>query len=156
MLVRSLLASVILLTTAAAQAHEYQAGALQIDHPWSRAVPPMAKVAGAFLSINNQGGEEDVLLGARTPLAEKVEIHQSMLEGDMMQMRQVSALPIPAHGEVVLKPGGYHLMLINLSSQPGEGDRFPLILQFEKAGEVEVEIAVEAAVKKDAHAGMHH
>ncbi|WP_116472605.1 copper chaperone PCu(A)C [Zobellella maritima] len=156
MFIRSLLASVILLTTATAQAHEYRAGALQIDHPWSRAVPPMAKVAGAFMNINNQGDEEDALLGARTPLAEQVEIHQSMMEGDMMQMRQLPALPIPAHGDVTLKPGSYHLMLINLTGQPREGDRFPLTLQFEKAGKVEVEIAVESAVKKDAHAGMHH
>lgn len=153
---RSAIASLLLLSASGALAHEYEQGGLHIDHPWSRPAPPMAANGSAYLVINNQGRADDVLLGASTPLAERVEIHTHLMDGDMMKMRQLKSLPIPAGETVSLAPGGHHLMLMGLKQAPQLGDRFPLTLRFEQAGEVEVEISVDANAAKPAHDDGHH
>ncbi len=143
-----------------ALSHEYQAGALHIDHPWARPLPPVAPNGGAYLTIMNHSGEADRLLGARTERAAVTEIHTHVHENGLMQMRQVDAVDIPAHGTATLKPGADHLMLMGLTAPLAEGDSFALTLIFEKAGEVQVEIKVEQpasaaqpAAAHDAHQG---
>ena len=141
---RTLIASVLLLGSTTVAAHSYHGGDLDIGHPWSRALPPVATTGVAYLTIANKGNADDVLLGASTPVADRVEIHTHQKEGDLMRMRQLNELVIPAGGEQTLAPGGHHLMLMGLKKVPAEGERFPLTLHFKQAGDLEVEVAVDA------------
>ena len=135
-----LLAALLLATPATA--HDYKAGDLQIGHPWAR--PTAGKVGGAFMAIANTGSQPDRLLGATTSAAEKVELHQTIRDGDIMRMRPVDTIPVVPGEPVALKPGGLHIMLIGLKAPLKVGDKIPLTLRFERAGEVKVDLAVQA------------
>jgi copper(I)-binding protein len=129
--------------SAPASAHDYKIGALSIGHPWARETPPAAKMGAGYLTVKNTGTEADRLLTVETPGAEKVEIHQSLTENGIAKMRPVTAVDIAPSGETALQPGGYHLMLVGLKEPLAEGMRIPATLIFEKAGKIEVELAVE-------------
>jgi periplasmic copper chaperone A len=149
---KTLLGLTLLLPTLLVQAHEYDAGQLHIDHPWSREMPPVAPTAAAYFVIHNKGSEADRLLGASTPVAGKAELHEHVHADGVMKMQQVQDVVIPAGGEVKFEPMGYHVMLFELKQQAKDGERFPLTLTFEKAGKVEVQVAVQ----KEAPAGHEH
>lgn len=109
---------------------------LVLDKAWIRATPPNARVAGAFLTIENNGNSADRLLSVRTDAAMRVEMHEMKMQGEMMQMRELKdALVLPAKQAVTLQPGGIHLMLIEPKQPIAEGQLVSLILRFEKAGE---------------------
>ena len=134
--------------------HEYQAGSLKIEHPWSRATATGASAGGAFMVITNSG-KADALVGGSSPVAERVELHSSSMEGGVMKMRQLQRVELPAGGTVRLEPGALHIMLIGLKQPLVEGSKVPLTLRFTDAGEQKVELKVEAmgAQAKDlAHA----
>lgn len=149
---KTLLGLTLLLPTLLVQAHEYDAGQLHIDHPWSREMPPVAPTAAAYFVIHNKGSEADRLLSASTPVAGKAELHEHVHAGGVMKMQEVKDVVIPAGGEVKFEPMGYHVMLLDVKQQAKDGERFPLTLTFEKAGKVEVEVAVQ----KEAPAGHDH
>ena len=118
---------------------------VRVEQAWARATPPAAAVGGAYLAVANDGDIDDRLLGLQSDVAERVEIHEMRMDGDVMRMRQVAGgLPVPAHGRLVLAPGGQHLMLIGLKRQLAEGDRFQLTLQFARAGPVRANVVVLA------------
>ena len=128
----------------AAFAHEYKIGNLEIDHPVARATQANAPVSGGYMTIRNNGDQPDYLIGATAGFAGKVEIHEMKMDGDVMKMREVEGgLEIPAGGEVALKPGGYHLMFMQLQEQLLTGEKRPATLQFKNAGEVSIEFHVE-------------
>lgn len=133
-------------------AHDYKVGAIAIGHPFARATSPGQAVGGGFLTLNN-GGAADKLVSAATPAATSVELHTMRMEGDVMRMRQLDAIELAAGQTVELKPGGLHLMLMGLKAPLKAGDMVPLTLKFEKAGEVTVQLKVEApgAAKPEAH-----
>lgn len=125
-------------------AHEFKVGDLEIEHPWSRATPPGAKVAGGYFTVVNKGSAPDRLLSISSDISDKAELHEMGVKDGVMTMRPVSGgLEIPAGGKVALKPGAYHLMFTGLKRQPKQGEKFPATLTFEKAGSVKVEFAVE-------------
>ncbi|KAA2213307.1 copper chaperone PCu(A)C [Pseudoroseomonas oryzae] len=138
--------------TARAHAHDYRQGDIAIGHPWSRAAP--ARITGAgFMTLRNTGGTPDRLVSASAEIAGSTEIHTHIREGDVMRMRAVEGgIPLPPGEEVLLAPGGYHLMLIGLKRAMAKGDRVPVTLTFERAGSITVELAVAAA---GAPAGGH-
>jgi copper(I)-binding protein len=115
---------------------------MQIDKPWSRATPPGAKVAGGYMVIRNQGGAPDRLVGASSPVAARVELHVHIHEGGVMKMREVPAYDVPAKGSFELKPGGPHLMFMEIKQPFKEGEKVPVKLRFEKAGEVNAEFQI--------------
>jgi len=117
---------------------------LEIDAPWARATPPGASVAGGYASIRNQGSAPDKLVAASSPAADHVELHIMSMDGGVMRMQQVKSFDVPAHGELALKPGGNHLMFIGVKAPFKAGDKVPVTLRFEKAGEVEVQLSVGA------------
>ena len=81
-----------------------------------------------------------------------MELHTHIRDGDVMRMRPVNDIPVPANGEVSLQPGGLHLMLIGLARPLNDGQSIPVSLRFERAGEVTVELAVQAAgARQPAH-----
>jgi periplasmic copper chaperone A len=128
----------------AAFAHDYELKSLAIGHPFTRATPPGAKSAGAFLTIANSGKEADRLVGVRSAIAGMVQIHEMAMDGSVMRMREVKGIDIKPGATVALSPGSYHVMLADLKQPLKEGDSFPLTLTFEKAGSIEVKVEVEA------------
>ena len=112
-----------------------------VERPWSRATPPGAKVGVGFMQLKN-AGQADRVVGVSSPVAGRVEMHVTIREGDVMKMRQVESFSIPAGGTFELKPGGAHLMLMELKAPLNKGERVPLTLKLEKGGELKVELSV--------------
>lgn len=147
----------MLIFTGMAYAHEYKIGSLEVDHPYMRETPPGAAVAGGFMTIHNHGDTADRLIGGEVDFAGHVEVHtMSMEDGIMKMMKLENGLEIPAKGEAVLKPGGYHIMFINLDEQVKQGKKYEGVLIFEKAGKVEVEFSVEKVKTMDHDHGHQH
>ena len=115
---------------------------IQIEKPWSRASAPGAQVAGGYMTIRNQGAAGDRLVSASSPAAARVELHVHINKDGVMQMREVPGYDVPAKGAFALKPGGAHLMFIDLKQPFKEGEKVPVRLKFEKAGEVSAEFEV--------------
>ena len=133
----------LLLVAVQALAHNHEKGDIQVRHPWSRATPPGAKVAVGYMEIRNRGSEPDRLLSASTAVAERVEMHITERDGEVMKMREVKAFEIPARERYELRPGGSHLMLVDIVRPLKKGQRFTMTLRFERAGELEVEVEVQ-------------
>ncbi|HYR36921.1 MAG TPA: copper chaperone PCu(A)C, partial [Burkholderiales bacterium] len=89
---------------------------VKIENAWARATPPGAKIAAGYLTIRNEASAPDKLVAASSPAAEKVETHVTLKEGDVFRMREVKGYDIPARGSFELKPGGAHLMLVNIKA----------------------------------------
>ena len=115
---------------------------IEAEGVWSR--PGVQGNMGAvFMTLKNEGGEADRLLSAQTDVADVVEIHETVLEGDVAKMQRVTGgIEILAGSQVELKPGGYHVMLIGLSRDLAVGDRFAVTLSFEKSDDLTVEAEV--------------
>jgi copper(I)-binding protein len=129
-------------------------GQVTVENAWARATPPGAKIAAGYLMVHNSSATPDRLVSASSHSAEKVETHVTIKEGDVSRMRQVKGYDVPANGMLELAPGGAHLMLVNIKAPLKEGDKVPLVLRFEKAGEVKTELAVRA-LGAPAHGAMH-
>jgi hypothetical protein len=114
---------------------------VSVEQPWSRATPPGAKIGVGFMRLRNAGAAERVI-GASTPVARRVEMHVTEREGDVMRMRQVQSFEVPPGGTFELKPGGAHLMLVDLKQPLAKGGRVPLTLELEKGGMLQVELRV--------------
>ena len=124
-------------------AHEITAGALTISHPWARATAASAKAGALYLTVANKGAEADRLLGISTEVAARCELHLSETAGDVMTMRMVEKVEVPAGGTATFAPKGAHVMLMGLKAPLKKGTSFPAVLHFEKAGEVTVEVTVQ-------------
>lgn len=112
-------------------------GTVEGDKPMGQG---MAGTGAVFMLLQNKGGEADRLVGGQTDVAVVVEIHETIMQGEVMKMRMLpDGLEIPAQGEVLLEPGGYHVMLIGIRHDLKVGDTFALELQFEKSGTLVVE-----------------
>lgn len=128
---------------------------IQIEQSWARATPPGAQVAGGYMTIRNAGAA-DKLLGASSPAAAKVELHVHINDNGVMKMREVAGgYAIPAQGALELKPGGAHLMFMDLKQPFKEGEKVPVKLKFEKAGEVSAEFQVGGMGASAAPMPMH-
>jgi copper(I)-binding protein len=148
------------LSAGAQEAHHHVApaatvGSIEISGPFTRATLPNAPVAGGFLTLTNTGSEDDRLVSATSAIARQTQIHEMAMEGDVMKMRELAdGLVIPAGGSVELAPGGLHLMFMGLETAIAEGDKVAVTLNFEKAGEVTIEL-VAGASAADAPAHGH-
>ncbi|MES2351154.1 MAG: copper chaperone PCu(A)C [Pseudomonadota bacterium] len=125
-----------------------------VSQPWVRATVPQQHATGAFMTLTSSGGGR--LVGASSPLAGAVEVHEMKMVDDIMRMRQIDGLPLPAGQEVTLMPGGYHLMLLELKQVMQDGDKVPLTLELEDANHVRSSITVEAPVRPLNAAAGHH
>ena len=140
----------------AALAHDFKIGTIDIDHPWTRATPKGASVAGGYLKITNKGTQEDRLIGGSFDGAGRFEVHEMKMEGGIMKMRPLTkGIAIKPGESVELKPGGYHVMFMDLKAPVEQGKNVKGTLVFEKAGKVDVEYTVEAvgATPKTEHKG---
>lgn len=130
-------------------------GTLVIEAPWTRATPAGAKVAGGYMSITNSGTAPDRLIGGSFPLAGRFEVHEMAVSNGVMTMRELAkGLEIAPGARIDLKPGGLHVMFMDLKSQVREGQPIKGTLIFEKAGTVEVEYRV-TPIGARAPAGAH-
>jgi copper(I)-binding protein len=130
--------------------------AIEIDAPWARASAGMTASGAGYMTMRNTGAAGDRLIAASTPAAARTELHTMAMDGDVMRMRRVEAIDIPAGGTAELKPGGLHVMLFGLKQPLKDGDRIPLTLRFEHAGELTVQLGVRAAGAGAPGAMMEH
>ena len=142
---RLVIAAAIAILALPASAHDYKLGSLEIVQPWTRATPATAQSGGGFLTITNKGTTPDRLVSVRSTASDKVEVHEVRMENNVMKMRELDkGLEIPAGATVMLKPGGYHIMFVGLKAPFAKDTKVPVTLVFEKAGSLDVELAVEA------------
>jgi len=125
-------------------AHSYKQGDISIGHIWAHATPTGATTAAIYVPLLNNGKEPDSLIGASSDLASKIEIHQDTNDNSIMKMQKLNSVILEPNKPVSLRPNGIHLMVFGLKQQLKEGGRFPLTLQFEKAGSIKVEAMIEA------------
>jgi hypothetical protein len=130
---------------------DFTAGSVTVSHPWARATPAGAKTGAAYMQIDVKPGASDRLIGVKSDVAGSAELHSSVHEGGVMKMRRVDGLPLEGKGPVILQPGGYHVMLVELKKPLKEGDALKLTLVFEKAGELPIEATIEPIGAKGAH-----
>jgi hypothetical protein len=118
---------------------------IQIEQPYAFATLPGTATGAAFMAIKNSG-EADRLIGAKSKVSEITEIHENLIDPDdgTMMMRKIRGIDIPPNNEIALKPTGYHIMFIRMKEPLTMGQTTPLTLTFEKAGDVEVEVAIIA------------
>jgi copper(I)-binding protein len=127
-----------------AQADDYNAGNLHIDHAHARATVPGQSSGAAYVSIENNGKVSDKLLAVASPVAKSAEVHNTIMDGNIMRMRDVSELELKPSAHIVMQPGdGYHIMLVGLKQALKPGEKIPLSLRFEKAGKIEIEVSVD-------------
>lgn len=151
MLNKFIVIAALLLPACFAHAHEYKAGELEIAHPWSQELPPNAPTVAAYFIIHNTGKTADRLLSVDSPITDDAQLHEHVMQGDLMKMQQVPNVVIPAGGKVTFAPMAYHVMLLAPKDRSllTDGKRFPLTMHFEKAGDVTVEVAVQKKPPQD-------
>jgi copper(I)-binding protein len=149
----------LLMASSVVCAHDFKLGDLTIDHPY--ATPTVVtQTTGAvyFRNLRNRGTTPDRLIAAQTPASARVGLHRMQMEGDVMRMREVSAIELPAKSNLKMghaSTDGYHLMLEGLKAPLKDGDSFPLTLRFERAGETTVQIHVQTPRKSTSHEHKH-
>jgi periplasmic copper chaperone A len=118
-------------------------GGVEISAAWAAPTPGGVDVSAGYLTIANSTAENDRLVAAASPRAERVEIHEMAMDGAVMRMRRAEALDIPAGEQVALAPGGLHLMFFGVTQPFAEGEEIPVTLTFERAGAVDVTLPVQ-------------
>jgi len=139
-----------------ASAEDFTAGSIQIGNPWTRATPKGSMVAGGYMTLSNKGAAPDRLVGGTSAIAGRFEVHRMAMENGVMTMRPVEGgLEIKPGETVELKPGSFHIMLMDLKQPLEKGQKVKGTLTFEKAGKVDIEYAVEAIGATPAAKGGH-
>lgn len=139
---RFVILAALLSLPAPGNAHEYTLGKLEVIHPWARATPTRATVAGGYLTVKNSGPFEDNLIGGSSPFAERLEFHESTIENGVARMRPLTTVPLGPMSTTEFKPGGLHIMFVKPVKPLRDGERIEATLVFEKAGAVSVEFAI--------------
>ncbi|MGE5545349.1 MAG: copper chaperone PCu(A)C [Solirubrobacterales bacterium] len=134
-----------LLLSVSAQAAEFRKGDIAIESPWARTSPMSARNGAAFMVLKTEGKEPDRLIRASSPVSNTAELHTHLMEDGVAKMRPVAAMDVVPGTPTQLKPGSLHIMLMELKAPLKEGDKVPLTLTFEKAGDVAVEAVVAGA-----------
>lgn len=119
------------------------AASLELTGAYARATPPNAPTSAIFLRLNNPTEQAISLISASTPAAGRVELHTMIMDGDVMKMRQVEEIAVPAHSTVELKPGGLHLMLFDLQQAFEEGQQLSLDLHFSDGSQQHIKLPVK-------------
>jgi len=128
-----------------AQAQTSTTNSISVEHPWARATPAGAKTGAAYLTLVNNGTIADRLVRASTPVAEKVQVHQEIDDNGVMKMRELPVVDIGPGAALTFKPGGTHMMIIGLKQPLKKGQTFPLTLEFENAGKIDLQVPIAKA-----------
>lgn len=144
-------ATVLACGLALAAGQAVAAGNITVSQAFARPTVPGQPTGGAYISIENKGKVADTLKSVSSPIAKSTEVHTMKMDGDVMKMREVGSIDIKPSEKITMQPGdGYHIMLMGLSKPLKTGDRFPMTLNFAKAGKINVDVAVEAPGDKTA------
>ena len=136
-------ALLLTLVASSALAHDYKLGPIVINHPWSRATPKGATVAGGYLKITNTGTTPDRFVSGSSDAGKRFEIHEMSMNGDVMKMRELKdGVEIAPGATVEFKPGSYHVMFVDIAKPFAKGDKVKASLTFEKAGKLDIEFWV--------------
>ena len=140
-----------------AHAHGGSAGDVSIGHPYATPSVPGARNGAAYIAtLENSGKQPDRLLRASTPVAARTELHTMSMDAGVMRMREVDAIAIAPGAPIKMRPGqGFHFMLMDLKRPMKEGDTFPMTLEFERGGKVEVKVVVQVPKAQPADAAEH-
>ena len=128
---------------ATAMATDYKAGSLAINKPWSRATPKGALMGVGYMAIKNNGTTPDRLIGGSVDVADHFELHVTTIENGIARMRELSDIEIKPGQVIEFKPGGSHVMFVNLKHPLSKGEHINGTLVFEHAGKVQIEYSVE-------------
>ena len=116
---------------------------IDVQHPWSRPLPPVSANGAAYLVITNHGKEAVTLSGGSTPRANTIELHEHVHQDGLMKMHEIAGgIPIAPGETVSLQPGGLHVMLMGLTEPMVAGEQYPLTLEFEGAESIEVQVMI--------------
>lgn len=146
---KPILAAIVIASSAASAFAQ-----VKVEAAWARPTVAGQQSGGGFLTLTSPTA--DRLLGGSTTVAERFELHSMTMQGDVMQMRQVPTIELPAGRAVKLEPGGLHVMFIGLKQPLAAGSKLPVTLKFEKAGEVKVEFEVAARAPAGGHSHHKH
>ena len=145
---KALLATTLMVAGATVQAHGFAVGDIAITHPYARPSLPGVPNGAAWFGIQNRGSQNDRIIGAKAAVSSYTEIHDMKLENDIMRMFRVDGIDIAAGQSITMGDGNkLHVMLLDLKQPLKVGDKFPMTIEFEKAGRVDVEVWVEAPRK---------
>lgn len=154
--VAQIAALVMVVTAIAVVGHEViatEVNGIVIEDAFARARPGSAKMGGAFLKITNTNDDDDMVLSVSADIAKRTELHTHLMKDGVMRMTKVDSILVPAGQSVMFKPGGYHVMMMGLTSEMAKGSHFTVTLSFKNAGDIEVMVPVMAA---GAMGGMKH
>jgi len=134
----------LLLLLSAGQAHPQTSGqnAIVVERPWARATPAGARTGVVYVTLINNGSSNDSLLSAATPVADQVQFHSASQENGVSRMREMRTVEVAPGARVAFSPGGLHIMVVGLKQPLKEGQTFPLTLNFEKAGKIDVMVPI--------------
>lgn len=138
----------LVLAVSNASAHDMKHGEMMVEHPWARASAGPAKAGAAYMVLSNMGHDTDRLIGAKSMLADRTEVHNHIMDNGIMKMRQVDAIEVAPGTPTILQPGGLHIMFMGLHKPFIEGQKLPMTLVFEKAGEIDIEFIVQGVSAK--------
>ncbi|MCA3247488.1 MAG: copper chaperone PCu(A)C [Tagaea sp.] len=145
---RAALAALLALPALAAPAF---AADIRVEDAWARASLGQARNGAAYMIVHATGAQPDRLVAAASPVAGKVELHNHIMVGNVAQMRPVDAIEVVPGSPTVLQPGGLHVMLLDLTAPLQAGQKFPITLRFERAGEVRVDVDIRAVRPTPGH-----
>ncbi|MBN2117273.1 MAG: copper chaperone PCu(A)C [Anaerolineales bacterium] len=123
---------------------------IEISEAWARPAA-QGKNGAIYFVIHNHAREADELTGVSSDIAEAVELHESRMDGDVMQMRQLESVPLQANAETIFKPGGLHVMLIGMKKDTKIGDEIEIVLHLKNFGDIEVSVPVKEAPASGGH-----
>jgi len=138
----TLSALLMLIAPAAFACETVRVGDLTVQHAWSKVTIGAGRPGVLYVEITNNGSDDDALIGVTTPVASMPMLHETVVTDGIASMPHAMSIPVPAGQTVELAPGGYHGMLMGLTAALKDGDKFPVTLTFEKAGEATVTVDV--------------
>jgi len=155
-----LISILLLLLFSVGQVHAQTSGqsTIVVEPPWARATPAGARTGAVYVTLANNGSSSDRLLSAATPVADQVQFHSTSEENGVSRMREMRTVEVTPGARVAFSPGGMHIMLVGLKQPLKEGQTFPMTLNFEKAGKIDlmVPIAKVGAMQGGDMGSMNH
>jgi hypothetical protein len=148
--------AIVCVITTSAMANDYKAGSMEIVNPWSRATPKGASTAIGYMTIKNNGTTPDRLIGGSIDVADGFQLHSMEMENGVAKMRELKGVDIKQGQTIEFKPGGSHVMFVNLKHPLSKGEPHKGTLVFEHAGKVEIEYSVEGIGAQSGPQEMEH
>lgn len=133
----------------------HETGNIHVEGAWARAAAVTGGNGAGFFVIENHTSSDDVLLRVEADVSNIVELHTMTMDNNIMRMRKLDAVPVPANSDVTFAPGGDHVMFIGLKAPLKDGEKFPITLVFKNAGEIKTEVQILKNAPKGSDSHSH-